>query len=76
VIRKSAAALDSISIAQERTSPAARMPSVRSVHGHGAMNGTGVVIPASHVAMLSRPKEIAAVILAAAQNTEMAAAEK
>jgi hypothetical protein len=40
------------------------------------MNGTGVVIPASHVAMLSRPKEIAAVILAAAQNTEMAAAEK
>jgi hypothetical protein len=40
------------------------------------IKATTTALPTSHVPMQSRPKEVAAVILAAAQNTAVAAAEK
>jgi pimeloyl-ACP methyl ester carboxylesterase len=40
------------------------------------IKATTTTLPTSHVPMQSRPKEVAAVILAAAQNTAVAAAEK
>jgi hypothetical protein len=40
------------------------------------IKATTTTLPTSHVSMLSRPKEVAAVILSAAQNAQVASAEK